>query len=65
MPDTIMDDHIYDDIIFNLHQQILDEEESKRKPLYDDLSDEEFWEEDELYKDLLEDDKDLDDDEDE
>ena len=55
MTDTTMGDHIYDDIIFNLHQQILDEEESKRKPLYDDLSDEEFWEEDELYKDLLED----------
>ena len=31
-----MDDHIYDDIIFNIHQQILDEEEAKRKTSYDD-----------------------------
>ena len=53
-----MDDHIYDDIIFNIHQQILDEEEAKRRPISGDLSDEEFWEEDELYKDLLDDDKD-------
>lgn len=60
-----MDDHLIDDIIFNIHQQILDEEEARRRPINGDLSDEEFWEEDELYKDLLEDDKDWADDEDE
>ena len=60
-----MDDHLIDDIIFNIHQQILDEEETRRRPINGDLSDEEFWEEDELYKDLLEDDKDWADDEDE
>lgn len=59
-----MDDHLIDDIIFNIHQQILDEE-ARRRPINGDLSDEEFWEEDELYKDLLEDDKDWADDEDE
>ena len=60
-----MDDHLIDDIIFNIQQQILDEEEARRRPINGDLSDEEFWEEDELYKDLLEDDKDWADDEDE
>ena len=60
-----MDDHLIDDIIFNIHQQILDEEEARRRPINGDLSDEEFWEEDELYKDLLDDDKDWADDEDE
>lgn len=60
-----MDDHLIDDIIFNIHQQILDEEEARRRSINGDLSDEEFWEEDELYKDLLEDDKDWADDEDE
>ncbi len=60
-----MDDHLIDDIIFNIQQQILDEEEARRRPINGDLSDEEFWEEDELYKNLLEDDKDWADDEDE
>ena len=60
-----MDDHIYDDIIFTIHQQILDEEEARRRSSYGDLSDEEFWEEDELYEDLYDDDKDWADDEDE
>ena len=59
-----MDDYINDDIIFNIHQQIL-EEEARRRQSRGDLSDEEFWEEDELYKDLLDDDKDWADDEDE
>ena len=39
--------------------------EARRRPINGDLSDEEFWEEDELYKELLEDDKDWADDEDE
>ncbi len=60
-----MDDHLIDDIIFSIHQQILDEVENRRIPINSNLSDEEFWEEDELYKDLLDDDKDWDDDEDE
>ena len=60
-----MDDYIYDDIIFNIHQQILDEEEARRRSSHGDLSDEEFWEEDELYEDLYDDDKDWADDEDE
>ena len=60
-----MDDYLIDGIIFNIQQQILDEEEARRRPINGDLSDEEFWEEDELYKDLLEDDKDWADDEDE
>ena len=60
-----MDDYINDDIIFNIHQQILDEEEARRRHINGDLSDEEFWEEDELYEDLLDDDKDWADDEDE
>ena len=60
-----MDDHLIDDIIFSIHQQILDEVENRRIPINSNLSDEEFWEEDELYRDLLDDDKDWDDDEDE
>ena len=60
-----MDDHIYEDIIFNIHQQIQDEEEARRSRINGDLSDEEFWEEDELYEDLYDDDKDWADDEDE
>ena len=35
-----MDDHLIDDIIFNIHQQILDEEEARRRPINGDLSDE-------------------------
>lgn len=60
-----MDNHIFDDIIFNIHQQILDEEEARRSHINGDLTDEEFWEEDKLYEDLLDDDKDWADDEDE
>ena len=60
-----MDDYINDDIIFNIHQQILDEEEARRRPSHGDLTDEEFWEEDKLYEDLIDDDKDWADDEDE
>lgn len=60
-----MDDHINDDIIFNIHQWLQDEMEKERRPSRDELSDEEFWEEDKLYEDLYDDDKDWDDDEDE
>ena len=51
-----MDDHIYDDFIFTLHQWIQEDAEAERKISKDDLLDEEFWEEDRLYADLLEDD---------